>query len=666
MRKMIARSACATLLITVCVEPAVFGQFIPMLSAVQVPTDEPLDVHPSEPMVITASTRDHSESGVVSVRSLLISRVAPSSTTQLLQQSLLQAKNDLAVEKLPKIDVARSELEDALRSLEQFVQIGTTNGDNWSKFLRLPELHELIASQRPAYAKLLELEMNMRQNYLGLEYPQYTRLRDALGKYTTAARFYTQEDAFLRRLGQTLDETLNELEQSDFDSAKIDLSLGGIMSDLYQSNQSPQAVQSLHALFSQPNLRVTISGSVVDRLVSRAVSQPQDVDECILGTRVLGQAFMNGHVNANLLPMSGGVGIQLNLSACLSSQSRGYNRGVVLNTTSISPVLASKQVFFAMDANSNRVSTSPAQVSTNLQSTIHSIEHRLRIVRKIAARKAAEQKPQADAIAEQRMQSRISQEFSQQVDQQVSQAQQQLTQLRQQPRPELKRIGLVRPEIQLNSSSSQVNGTATHFAAYQMAAPQYCPLPQPASASVTGQVHQSAVNNAMETVLGGRVLRSRDLGAYAKQITGSIPEDLQKEIEGEEWSITFNPYRPIRIEFAEQAIKITLRIVHMTRGEDALREALSISTSYVPTFDGSKLLLTRQGEVTVTSDRQTPGIKATTIRSFMKNKFDTTFRESFETQPLNLNQFPQIQNLGLNFQQLSIMIDQGWLQVSIP
>lgn len=586
----------------------------------------------------------------------------PASRNDRLVELITRAKNDLTLERLPDLEKSRLQLDRALGALENFIQVGTSNGDNWSKFLRLAELREQMNSQRPAYPKLLELEMNMRQNYLGLEYPQFTQLREALGQWVAAARFYTQEEAFLKTLQQSLDEALQELESAEADAAKIEQLVGGILGNLHQSNQSPQALQGLRSLYSQPNLRLVVNENLVDRLVSRAVAEPQPVDECILGTRILGQAFMDGHVSANLLPMSNGIGLQLNLSACMSSHSRGYNRGVVLNTTSSSPVLASKQVFLT----THGVSSAPAQVATNLQSTIHSIEHRLRIVRRIAQRKAAQQKPQADAIAEQRLQSRISTQFSQQVDQQVAQAGQQLSQLQRLPRPEIRRIGLDRPQIMLCSSDSAIEGSAVQAASYQMAAPQTCPLAQPTNASMVGQVHQSAINNALETVLGGRVLRSKDLGGYARQIAGKVPEELKEEIEGEEWSITFNPHRPIRIEFQDDLASITLRIVRMTRGTETLNEALSITTSYIPRFDANRLILSRQGEVTVTSDRETRGVKATALRSFLKSKFDKTFRETIETEPLNLARFPQLQNLRLDLQQVAFKMDHGWLQVAVP
>jgi hypothetical protein len=170
----------------------------------------------------------------------------------------------------------------------------------------------------------------------------------------------------------------------------------------------------------------------------------------------------------------------------------------------------------------------------------------------------------------------------------------------------------------------------------------------------------------LETLLGGRILRSTELGAYAKQITGKIPDELKEEIEGEEWSITFNPFRPIRIEFNDGLVQITLRIVRMTRESESLNEAISISTAYLPTFENRVLTLTRQGEVSVRSDKETSGVAPTVMRSFLKSKFDKTFRESIVTEPVDLHRFPRLQDLPLNFNELAFKMEQGWLQVSMP
>jgi chorismate mutase len=375
---------------------------------------------------------------------------------------------------------------------------------------------------------------------------------------------------------------------------------------------------------------------------------------------------MNGNVSMNLLPMNNGIGFQLDLNACLNSQSRGYNRGVVLNTTSSSPILASKQVYISESG----VSSTPASVSTQLSSTINSIEHRSGLVRRIARKKAAQQKPEADAIAEGRMQARIQQQFNEQVSQQVSQAQPRLTELSQRQFPELRRAGLKQPQLSLSSTSSHILAGSMLAEPFQLSAQGGCPLPQPTTASVVGEIHESALCNSLATLMAGRTVRNSSLGDYVKQIIGKVPEDLKDEIEGEEWSITFNPTQPIRIEFDDGLIAVTVRLGRMTRGKQTLDESLSITTKYLPQLVGDRLTLTRQGEVVVTSDKQTKGAGPSALRSFLKNKFDKTFRTSIVTEPLIFAKlqarFPQTSNLQLDIRRVTFHIDQGWLQVALP
>jgi chorismate mutase len=582
---------------------------------------------------------------------------------------LEQAQSQLSKDSLPKLELAKSDLEKSLQQLEQFVGDGTQNGELWNKFLRVPEIKQQLGAKNPSFLRLLDLETNMRQNYLGLEYPQFIRLRESLQNFAIAARFNNQEDRFIKFMDDSLESVIEATQASGSVDAELLQQLVTITGNLHQSKQAERQLQQLRGMFAAQNVRITVNESLVGRLAARPVSQPQGVDECILGTRILGTAYMNGNVSVNLLPMNNGVGLQLDLSACLSSRSRGYNRGVVLNATSSSPVLASKQVFVSEGG----VSSSAATVSTQLNSTINSIEHRSRLVRRIARKKSAEQKPLADAIAEGRLQSRVQQQFSDQVDQQVSQAQPRLAELKQKQIPEIRRVGFVRPQLNLSSTSAEILAGTTIAEPFQLSATGGCPLPKPSNASVVGEVHESALCNGLATILAGRTIRNTSLGDYVKQITGKVPDDLKEEIEGEEWSITFNPTQPIRIALDDEMIAITVRLIRITRGKQPpLDEALSISTKYLPQLVGDQLILTRQGEVVVVSDKQTRGSVPAALRSFIRNKFDKTFRNSVTTEPLSPSlaklqaRMPQTSNLRLDIQRIVFRIDQGWLQVSVP
>ncbi len=607
---------------------------------------QPGYIYPSSPQVVSQPTISYVPVGL-------------SHLSNRLRQVLIDAKNNIDAGRRPRLDEAQAKLAQALESLERYVGVGTTNGEKWSKFLRLPKLRELLADETPSRADLHDLEMSMRQNYLGLEYPQFIRLREALTGLANAVRFTVPEDRFRAVFNKNLDQTLEEIGKQSSDDDTLELQLGEVLADLTQANQ-PSAAQQLRGIFSSPNVNVIVDGRLVNRLVSRPVSQPSPVSDNILGTQIVGDAYLGGNVSAQLIPMSQGIGLQLNLNATMNSQTLGFNRGVVITASSWSPVLASKQIFVT----DGRVSTSGYSVQTSLQSSIENIDHRRRIVRRIAGRRAAKMKPQADFIAETKLQDRLGTQFSQQVDEQVAQAQGQLDKLRQQPRPELGRLGIELPQLAMYSTSSDIHASATHSARHQLAAPGPCMLPRPASALVVGQLHQSAINNALETILAGRVIRNKDLGGYAHQIAGKVPDKLREETKEDPWSITLGTFRPIRIDLDDGLINLTVRIDRSERGKDRIREPFNVSVSYLPQFSGSRLMLTRQGDVEVTSKET--GIRATALRAFLKKKFDSSFQKSIVTEPLDLSKYPQVQNLRLNLDQLAVHIDDGWLQVAIP
>ena len=92
MRKMIARLVCTLLLLAYSAEQTGFGQVIP---AVPAPVDANYEAHPSEPMVITASSRSAANTSSTSIGSSLMNAGLSTSTTHRLHQFLLQAKDDL-------------------------------------------------------------------------------------------------------------------------------------------------------------------------------------------------------------------------------------------------------------------------------------------------------------------------------------------------------------------------------------------------------------------------------------------------------------------------------------------------------------------------------------------------------------------------------------------
>ncbi len=584
---------------------------------------------------------------------------ATDATSRALQSIIVQAMNNLDVARIPKLDEARSRLSTSISRLEKFVNLSSSNGQAWNIFLKLDTLKKELAADKPDLLTLVDLQANMRQNYVGLEYLQFVEVREALSHVIAAMRYGSNPAKSIEVLEVKLRQLFDSLNEPISGSGTDRNYAVALMANyLYEMKQTPAALSQIRSQFSTPNFRVTAREDLVNRLLARSVAEPNPVNECLLGTRIIGQACLLGSVSADLRPMLGGISVALNLNGNISTKSQGYNRGVVLGSTATSPVFVSKQIFVTPTG----ISSSPATVCTNLQTSINSIDHRLGIVRRIAKRKAAEQKPLADAIAQGRLQSRISTRYDSQVDQQLSEANVRLASFRSQPLPELGRLGISRPTLDVHSTDSSLHGDVVQAAVHQLAADRACTIPKSSNADIFLEAHQSAVVNALDIVVGDRTIRNVELGRYAEQIAGKIPEDLKKEIEGEEWSVTLATFRPVDLEFDDGKVTVKLRTTRMSRGDQTLEDYAMVTAVYRPSYANGRITLTREGEVDLNFPRTTRVLRQITLRSFLKTKFNEFFKEEIVTQPIDLKKaFPNAPSMSIT----SLQLDDGWLQLGV-
>lgn len=578
-----------------------------------------------------------------------------------LQNIALQARKQLSKDKLPKITSTKREVITALDNLEKFLQTNPKQVDRWKKFLRLDTIRDEVKAEKPNPAVLIDLETSMRQNYRGLEYPQYVKLRDSLMHYHRALRFSSAPEQTIKAIDARLEklvDTLNEPFESETERSEV---VGVIANYLDLTGQAPSSLSAILAKYSQPNVQAYVRESFVTNMLVRPVAQPTNVNECLLGTRVVGAASLNGNVAADLLPSNNGVSLCLSLNANMSTNSTGYNRGVVIHSTGASPVQASKQIFVSPSG----ISSTGASVATNLQTQINSIEHRSRIVRRIAKRKAAETQPQANVIAEGRLQDRVRTQFDQQVEEQLSQARVQFAsfQSQSQSRPELVRIGMPMPAYSFNSTTSAIQGLLTQRTNSQLAALKPSDLPKSLDAQVIVEAHQSAMMNSIDVFLGGRTLRNQDLDDLVRQFGGKVTPELEKEANADPWSITFAAFHPIQIDLNDGLAKFTLRISQMTRGEQVLKQDASVTAVYRPTIYNGYLRLDREGDVKIEFFGKISNIAAVSMRAFLKGKFEDTFKPVLVNAPITLPppRRPNVPQLQIS----NLQVDNGWAQISL-
>jgi hypothetical protein len=567
-----------------------------------------------------------------------------------------KAEANLAPERIPSSAPERHQLETAIRSLETFLATSPTQGQKWREFLKLDAVATTLSEGDPNLGVLNEVEKRFRQNYPGLEMLQFTRARDALARYVRSHRFAAKPENTMTILRNRLQRLLTRSQSPEGLGDVEGLhDLAQVVTYLHDSNQAPELVSALRASHANANACVYLGSDVIEQRFARQVNQYNPINEVILGTSVRGQGYLTGSVAPRLLDSPTQAALRLSLRGDFQGTSRGFNRSVVLNTSSQAGINASESI--ALTEN-GLVSLGDTFADADLRTRINSIEHRLKIVRKIAAKEAAKRKPQADRVSLVRLENRIRREFHEQIVTQLSEAN---AQIQDAAKTELARLGIDRPQRSSWSTRDWMGLVWNVRNHAQLAAPSPCALPLPAQ-GITFQLHQSLVGNLLDPVLAGRVIRSEDMDGYLSQFGELAKRIPRKEDEGS-WSITLQGFQPVEILLDNSLIRFRIRVSRLDREDNSLAAATIDAAYRIEIIDG-RIQLHREGDINIAfSESQQKGVKAVALRTFLKGKFEQIFRPQLLDEPLNWSE-----KLPDQFQDLRIAdltIDDGWMQVHL-
>jgi len=566
--------------------------------------------------------------------------------------------SELDPSKLPDISSSRANLDRQIESFERYLDSSPSQGPIWKDFLKLETLRKELAEPTPNPETLNDLEKRFRQNYPGLEYSHFVGVRDALSRYVQEARIARDPDTTMQilknRLGK-LSERMQLPEMRRDPKAMHDLAQ--VVTYMKQANQSPALVSSVLSKFSQPNIRAIVSDDFLRKSFSRPVDQANPVNELILGTTIIGQSVLCGNVSPVLLDNPNQATLRLLMNADFASQNKGYNRGVVLNTSGTADVVACETLALG---DTGLMALGDTGVDAQLTTTIQSIEHRMKIVRKIAAKQASKKKPQADAIGEARMEHRIRTQFHEQLTQQLSQANGRLREAMESPI--LGRLGITKPQRNSWSNPEQLGLQWKVQSGAQLAADTPCPYPAD-ECGLTLQIHESLVGNLLDPVLAGRILRSQEMDAYATQF-GDLAKGIPRKEEDGPWAITLNNFQPVETVFDDNLIKFRVSTQRLEKEDQSLPHTATIEASYkLVQLDGT-IQLERQGDLNVEfTGKVQQGARGVVLRTFLKNKFEQLFRDKLFDSPVRWSDRLPAQFKDL--QLCAVGIDDGWLQLQI-
>jgi hypothetical protein len=596
------------------------------------------------------------------------------------------AKLNLDPNRFPQLDQSKAEAVRRIQIAKSFFQRTTSeqNYNAWMEYLDFDPLLESIEADTSAAAigrEALELRYRLVGTAPGLELTVLRNLRDSANRLVASIRFRDPEKS-INTLTRQLGSLADRIRQLDERPSADDIAAISAMLDILStSGQATNVVHSLRNTFSRPNVAVLVGEQLVQTVVSQNVNESRPVNDCILGTRIIGTATMNGQVSATLMPSTGAARINVALTGTVYSNNIGHNGPVRVRTSGVGQVFASR----AMSINESGIDLDPVYVEARMQNQINSIEPKpwlgRRLIKKIASKKAAQQKPQTDRIANFKFRTQVTEQFTTQTNEQAATG---IPDFMQDARPMLKRLSLVEPTRLWGSTENAIFIDATLRRSDQMTTVVSRPRITGLYA-VAVQIHESAINNAATPILAGRTVNEQQLAELIEATGRELPigdsdsedsdsEDSDSEdsdSEDEEQSpfeITFSRLRPVIFEARDQLIRVGVRGTRFAQGSREIRRAMEISTVYKPqTLANGSVILKRVDEVGV----DFPGDKRLSVsqaglKSTIQKKFSRVFPETLLDQPLKVPDTVELEAIrGKVFQPRVVDAMNGWLTIAV-
>lgn len=630
--------------------------------------------------------------------------------------SIDAAIDNLDEQRIPKFTDAASTVQQNLDATRQFFASKTdpSNFDAWMSFLKLDLIADAIdsgESEVDVAREAIDLRFRLIGIDPGLELTVLRQLRSSLDPLIASVRFRDPSRS-IRGIGKQMESTATALRQDarPISPAVID-EINTLLELLIAGDQVPELVATIRSYFSANNVGVLISEPIIQSAANRAVLQNRSINDCILGTRVIGAATVTGTLTGDLKPSVGSALLQLNLNGRIVSNNTGYNGPVRLRTVGYGMVAATRMATIDLTGLRLGPTSVAATLNTDVVSITPTVRFGKRIVRKIATNRVAQQKPDADRIAIEKLRQQIRQQFD---DQTQTAAQYEPLGLFDRAAATLQRLSLPqptrtigsteteltfdgmfrrddqlaaltpRPPIRMNNGFAAVTSQANGFPSEssRVATPSVVATGQPISGEWIGiQIHESAINNASTPVLAGRTLSQSQIQSLIKKTNLPLPSGIgaagqsdqnssdSADQENSNFEIDFARVRPLVFEARDGAVRLGVRGTRFAQGTRELKRDLEIYADYIPAIaaDGTMLLIRRgEGRVDFPGPAKRLSMADAGLRRTIEKRFATAFPETLLTRPIPVPETAKLPSLaGRQLRVQSIDIESGWLSVVV-
>lgn len=438
------------------------------------------------------------------------------------------------------------------------------------------------------------------------------------------------------------------------------------LNDLYQDlvwSEDPRdqkAAQAILLHYRNANVRLSVSGELLNRLVPEMPATRERVSDQVMGAAVSGQSYISNRLQVQLIPDPNQVQLRLQTMGTVRSNTVARRDGFAIQNLGLARFQVFKRLAFGRDGvDSSELpvaySTADQQV-VGMRSKLDGVPLFGRLARKIASQKIEDEAPKTQKLVRDKVEREASERMQEQVELQLQQMRASLYDNVLQP---LLALELEPEPVQMSTTEEELVMRYRLAGRDQMAASSARP------AAIGGslcncQVHESVMNNAiMRLGLNGNEFTAQQLQEHFQQLMGIQSDDAVADSEAApDARFAFAPLDPIRVRLDDQKLTVELNLASMQIGDGRKWKRLSVKTSYVPRVQNGTVVL----------DQSTDGIRLKGQRLRFRDQvalrtvFEVLFKSEYQVTVLP-EKFQQRVGNDLSITQL--VLADGWLGVSI-
>jgi hypothetical protein len=530
-------------------------------------------------------------------------------------------------------------------------------GGEWANYLLLEDLQSALNSLNPNEKK------------------QRKAAQATLARLYSSVLSANQKEFLSQRIDNEFVNSLRAQATGDVEMAEVirllenhETNTSGYTSDrinaAYQSLLwSPDPAKrrlagELEGHYRNANFRVSVSDRLINRLIPQSPEVQAPISENIMGAQVQGNSRIQNRLLIRLIPDKFKVNMSLEANGLVRSLTQARRSGFVIDNVGQSRF----QVFKRIGFHRGGVETSAPQAVSDTQSQVVGMKSDLDpipvlgwVARRIAESKIQESAPITDQLTREKIEQSAKQQMETEVQSQLSRVSDYLF------------TNMLQPLVALEVEPTPLEMRTTHeriIMRYRLAGrdqmASHTSRPRAlASSLLSVQFHESVFNNLLDRIeISGRKFTAKELTEHLQSVFRSQQATGAGEV-NHEASFQFAPYDPIRIEFHDDKVEISLNLKKFRIGKGKTWKELAVRATFNPQVQGTKLILVR--------DDQGIRLKGSNLKLrdnvAVRTVFTALFRDHYEVNVLPQKFIEQFGNSPLAISQL--VLNDGWLGLSI-